>query len=79
MGITHMGSIKASFLLSRSVALFSESANKYFYDARTDLNYFSIYGMNVPVATIDNNVTTHSKTFAAPGDDDPDSEAESCY
>jgi len=74
-----MKSPKSSFLLSRSVCLFSESTNRYFYDTRKDINYVSIDSVSYPAVTIDNNATTHSKTFAAPGDDDPDSEAESCY
>ncbi len=46
---------------------------------RLEINIsFSNYGYASTVI-LQGNLTTQSKTFAAPGDDDPDIEAENCY
>lgn len=74
-----MKCMKHSFLLSRSVYLFAESRDGYFYDKKMDVNYSSINDINIPTVIISNSLTTQSKTLAAPGDDDPDKEAENCY
>lgn len=68
-----------SFLLSRSVSLLPASSIDYFYDTNMDVNYSSVNDINIPVVMLGDSLTTQSKTFAAPGDDDPDREAESCY
>jgi len=49
------------------------------YDKELDINYYSVDGKDVPAVLLSGSLTTQSKTFAAPGDDDPDREAESCY
>jgi hypothetical protein len=71
--------MKQSFLLSRSVSLLSERSIDYFYDTKLDVNCSSVNDINIPVVMLADSLTTQSKTFAAPGDDDPDREAESCY
>lgn len=70
---------KKLFLLTRSVSLLSENRDNCSYDAKMDINFSSSNGKNTPTVTLHNNLTTQSKTFAAPGDDDPDVEAENCY
>jgi len=50
-----------------------------FYDKERDINCYSVNGKDIPAVLQSGSLTTQSKTFAAPGDDDPDREAESCY
>ncbi len=74
-----MSLLGQSFLLSRSVSLLPEMDMRRFYDKGLDINYCSVDGKDVPAVLLSGSLTTQSKTFAAPGDDDPDREAESCY
>lgn len=74
-----MSTVKQPFLLSRSVTLLPEISSEYTYDERMEVNYSSENNTNTPVAVNGNSVPTQSKTFAAPGDDDPEREAENCY
>lgn len=74
-----MSLLNQSFLLSRSVSLLTEKDMGRSYDMELDINYYSIDGKDIPAVLLSGSLTTQSKTFAAPGDDDPDREAESCY
>ena len=74
-----MSLLNQSFLLSRSVSLLPEMDVGRSYDKELDLNYYSVDGKDIPAVLLSGSLTTQSKTFAAPGDDDPDREAESCY
>lgn len=74
-----MSLLNQSFLLSRSASLLPEMDMGRSYDKKLDLNYYSVDGKGVPAVLLSGSLTTQSKTFAAPGDDDPDREAESCY
>lgn len=74
-----MSLLNQSFLLSRSVSLPPEMDMGSYYDKELDLNCHSVDGKAIPAVLLSGSLTTQSKTFAAPGDDDPDSEAESCY
>lgn len=74
-----MSLLNQSFLLSRSVSLLPEMDMGRSYDKELDLNYYSVDGKDIPAVLLSGSLTTQSKTFAAPGDDDPDREAESCY
>lgn len=68
-----------SFLLEKSISIPQESLHKKFYDSRLDFNLSFFNGEVKPTVFFHNNITTQSKTFAAPGDDDPDREAEICF
>lgn len=74
-----MSLLNQSFLLSRSVSLLPEMDMGFSYDKELDINYCSVNGKDIPAVLKSGSLTTQSKTFAAPGDDDPDREAESCY
>ncbi len=74
-----MRPMKQSFLLSKSASLVAENNSDYFYDNKMDVNYSSVNNIYIKTVTLCNRLTTQSKTFAAPGDDDPDIEAGSCY
>lgn len=74
-----MSLLNQSFLLSRSVSLVPEMDIGRSYNKELDINYYSVDGKEIPAVLLSGSLTTQSKTFAAPGDDDPDSEAESCY
>lgn len=74
-----MNLLNQTFLLSRSVFLFPEDGMGFSYDTELDINYYSVNGKDTPAVLLSGSLTTHSKTFAAPGDDDPDREAEICY
>lgn len=74
-----MSLMNRSFLLSKSIPLPSKSNVKNFYDQDLDINYVSESDRTVPTVMLGGALTTQSKTFAAPGDDDPDREGESCY
>ena len=74
-----MSLMNRSFLLSKSIPLPSESNIKIFYDPELEINYISESDRTVPIVMLGGALTTQSKTFAAPGDDDPDREGESCY
>lgn len=67
------------FLLARSVNLLSENSESYFYDNEKDINVSFLNGTATPSVVSGNSLTTQSKTCSAPGDDDPDREAENCY
>ena len=74
-----MSFMNQSFLLSRSVSLLPEGGMGCSYDTELDINYCSVNGKDIPTVLLSGSLTTQSKTFAAPGDDDPDREAENCY
>jgi hypothetical protein len=71
--------LNRSFLLSRSVSLLPEGGMGCSYDKQLDVNCYSVNGKNIPLVLLSGNLTTQSKTLSAPGDDDPDREAEICY
>lgn len=73
-----MSLLNPSFLLSRSVSLLSEGGMNCSYKTELEINYCSVNGKDIPVVLLSGCLTTHSKTFSAPGDDDSDREAESC-
>lgn len=74
-----MSLLNQSFLLSKSISLLPEVDMGSYYDKELDLNYCSVDGKGIPAVLLSGSLTTQSKTFAAPGDDDPDRGAESCY
>jgi len=49
------------------------------YDEDQQINMITRDGMRSPLVSKENSIGTESKTFAAPGDDDPDPEDEGCY
>lgn len=49
------------------------------YSPDKGFNVCMIDGELVPTSLCSNQLNTQSKTFAAPGDDDPDEDAEICY
>lgn len=71
--------MKKSFLLSMSESLLVESGSGSYYDKIMDINYSCENNIYIPAVTLGGSLITQSKTLAAPGDDDPDSEAEGCY
>lgn len=74
-----MSFLNQSFLLSRSISLLPEIGIDCSYDQALDINCYSVNGKDIPVVLLSGSLTTQSKTLSAPGDDDPDKEAESCY
>jgi len=71
-------STKPVYLLSRSVVLPSMPSIGE-YNPNKEFNVCLIDGELVPTFLCSNQLNTQSKTFAAPGDDDPDEDAEICY
>jgi hypothetical protein len=49
------------------------------YNSKKGFNVCMIDNELVPTFLCSNQLNTQSKTFAAPGDDDPDEDAEICY
>lgn len=49
------------------------------YSYRDEINFVELVDGVIPVVMYMSLFGTQSKTFAAPGDDDPDREAENCY
>lgn len=74
-----MSLVSRSFLLSKSILLLKEKNFKSYYDQDLDMNCFAEDEGVAPVVMHGELLATQSKTFAAPGDDDPDREGESCY
>jgi len=70
--------VKRVLLLSKAYS-FKLQDSPGFYDKKRKLNIVSIEGVDYPVVTIEGAPPTQSKTFAYPGDDDPDPVDESCY
>ena len=68
---------KRPFLLARSVLVDRASGN-WLYDQAEQLNV-QITSVGLQPVTMTELATTSSKTFAEPGDDDPDVDAEKCY
>ncbi|MCK4247165.1 MAG: hypothetical protein KAT49_04680 [Methanomicrobia archaeon] len=50
-----------------------------FYDEERQINLIPIDNKKCPLVSLEMSPPTQSKTFAAPGDDDPDPEDERCY
>lgn len=73
-----MNSLKNSFLLSKSLTLEILSVNSH-YDHKRGINISRVGDKYIPTASVESNLSTQSKTLSAPGDDDPDVEAEHCY
>lgn len=69
---------KQTFLLARSVFI-PDGPIFQRYDSEREINLSMIDGEERPTVLHTSNLETQSKTFAAPGDDDPDREAEICY
>ena len=69
---------KQSFLLSRA-RRFELQGIQDSYDAEQQVNVVSRSGQTCPLVCVDDFGRTGSKTFAAPGDDDPDPEDLGCY
>jgi len=70
---------KRSFLLSRAQSVSGVHQDSYAYDYNRQLNIATTnIGTDVPACIISSMITC-SKTEAAPGDDDPDQDAEKCY
>ncbi len=49
------------------------------YDEKRNINIIMVDGKKYPLVSLEMSPPTQSKTFAAPGDDDPDPEDERCY
>jgi hypothetical protein len=71
--------MRKSFLLAQAAFLYPKSSEKSFYDPIVEVNMFIWNGVKTPTVSLRDKLNTVSKTFAAPGDDDPDREAEVCY
>ena len=69
---------KQSFLLFRAHRFELQDVQS-FYDAEQHLNVVSESGRIYPLVDRDDFGRTGSKTYAMPGDDDPDPEDEGCY
>lgn len=69
---------KPVYLLSRSVTL-PKIPSIGEYNPNKGFNVCMIDGELVPTFLCSDQLNTQSKTFAAPGDDDPDEDAEICY
>ena len=69
---------KRAFLLSRASTFEMEDIHE-LYDEQLQLNVVLDSGQREPLVSMDNFLQTESKTFAAPGDDDPDCEDGRCY
>lgn len=50
-----------------------------FYNETRSINVKIVEGIEYPLVSLDMNPGTESKTYAAPGDDDPDPDDERCY
>ncbi len=70
---------KRPFLLARAHQLINLVELSGHYDEREQLNVLYIAGKPLPLVLNASAAWTGSKTEAAPGDDDPDPEAEGCY
>lgn len=70
---------KRSFLLNRAHKVSAAQHNSWEYDEKLQLNFtVNDEGVHTPVCTLSSMITA-SKTESAPGDDDPDPDAEICY
>ncbi len=67
-----------SYLMSRAKELAPVSTEAT-YDEKRQLNVLGVASGSVPLILADVCPPTHSKTMAAPGDDDPDEDDERCY
>jgi hypothetical protein len=72
-----MSEKKQTFLISHSVKIKMEGPAG-IYNPDLQLNVLSLTDQT-PLVSAGSAVPTHSKTFAAPGDDDPDPGNDSCY
>ena len=70
--------VKRAFLLTRARSFELQDVQE-FYDEQQQLNLVLRSGRAYPLVAEDGFVRTESKTMQAPGDDDPDFEAEGCY
>ena len=69
---------KRAFLLHNSMQLpLKEPLGE--YKPAESLNVIMHDGVQIPLVAMAGAPPTHSKTLAAPGDDDPESGQESCY
>jgi hypothetical protein len=70
---------KRSYLLNRAHKVTATNHNFWKYDENLQLNFtVNKEGSHTPVCTLSSMITA-SKTESAPGDDDPDPDAEICY
>ena len=70
---------KRVFLLARARQIVSSIDLRSYYDDDAQLNVQRTDGHVLPFVMNNGLAITRSKTAAAPGDDDPDIEAEECY
>lgn len=73
-----MANSKPAFLLSKATEVMTSHIKTY-YDSDNNLNMLTDEDGTTVAASSLNHLITQSKTFAAPADDDPDTEAEFCY
>jgi hypothetical protein len=69
---------KSAYLLHNSIELPLKKPMGE-YDPAESLNIVMSEGMQIPLVAIAGAPPTHSKTLAAPGDDDPEYGQELCY
>ena len=70
---------KRAFLLARAQQIVSSIDLRSYYDDHAQLNLKWTKGNLEPLVMNEGAAFTQSKTHAAPGDDDPDRDAEFCY
>ena len=70
---------KRAFLLARAHRIDSSIDLRGRYDEDVHLNMDRTHDHAQPLVLTKGGAVTRSKTDAAPGDDDPDIEAEECY
>ena len=70
---------KRPFLLASARRLANPVDISAHYDEHEHVNVSYVGGRPYPLALDSSAAWTSSKTAAAPGDDDPDAEAEGCY
>ena len=70
--------VKRAYLLTRARSFELQDIHEY-YDEQQQLNMVLRSGRARPLVVEDGLIRTESKTFQAPGDDDPEFEAEGCY
>ncbi len=68
---------KRTFLIANAVKIGLKEPQG-IYNKDLQINVLSI-SSSTPLVLAGGDIQTHSKTMAAPGDDDPDPERNSCY
>ena len=70
---------KRSYLLEKAQLIGQDNHAQWHYDAKLQMNTIRDGATNAVTACSLASVITGSKTDCAPGDDDPDYDAEHCY